>query len=381
MDGKGRWALLCVLVVVGCSLALLPIASTVGGVDAGQSEPALQEGADESAQLEDADEIHIDVLLHDNGSATFTVDYRYVIDEENTTTEEWDEIQSDVEENANAYAATEEERWNQTVADGANRTDRNMNISNVSVSTEHEAAPQELGHVTFTFEWSKFAHVELNRIEAGDAIYGFTIPDGTTLQFRWPDAYALNEEPDPTPDDSDDNSVYWNGEGTEFASEQPRIVLIENGTDDPNTTGDEPGTTDGDPNATGDEPSMPWLAVVVALLLLASVGAAGWWIRGQQVRTRDPASTPSPPVADGAAEPDGPDGPPPELLSNEERVLLLLEERGGRIKQQEVVSELDWTEAKTSQVVSGLREDDEIEVFRIGRENVLSLPTEDENPS
>ena len=65
---------------------------------------------------------------------------------------------------------------------------------------------------------------------------------------------------------------------------------------------------------------------------------------------------------------------PPELLSNEERVLQLLEQRGGRIKQQDVVSELDWTEAKTSQVVGDLREDDEIEVFRIGRENVLSLP-------
>jgi len=48
------------------------------------------------------------------------------------------------------------------------------------------------------------------------------------------------------------------------------------------------------------------------------------------------------------------------------------------VKQQEVVSELDWTEAKTSQVVGDLREDDEIDVFRIGRENVLALP-EDES--
>lgn len=52
-----------------------------------------------------------------------------------------------------------------------------------------------------------------------------------------------------------------------------------------------------------------------------------------------------------------------------------------RIKQQEVVAQLDWTEAKTSQVVSGLREDEDIEVFRIGRENVLSLPDDHQESS
>jgi hypothetical protein len=41
-----------------------------------------------------------------------------------------------------------------------------------------------------------------------------------------------------------------------------------------------------------------------------------------------------------------------------------------------VVQELDWTDAKTSQVVGNLREDGDVEVFRIGRENVLALPGE-----
>jgi len=67
---------------------------------------------------------------------------------------------------------------------------------------------------------------------------------------------------------------------------------------------------------------------------------------------------------------------PAELLSNEEQVLRLLEAEGGRMKQQQVVSSLEWTDAKTSQVVTSMREDDQIEVFRIGRENVLALPGE-----
>jgi hypothetical protein len=96
-------------------------------------------------------------------------------------------------------------------------------------------------------------------------------------------------------------------------------------------------------------------------------------------------------IADGAsseASVDGPsdgtiadgDGSPDELLSNEERVVRLLEEHGGRLKQQAVVAELDWTEAKTSQVVSDLRETGDVESFRLGRENVLSLPDAEEEP-
>jgi uncharacterized membrane protein len=69
--------------------------------------------------------------------------------------------------------------------------------------------------------------------------------------------------------------------------------------------------------------------------------------------------------------------PDPSLLSNEEQVMQLLEENGGRMKQQTIVEELDWTDAKTSKVVSGMREEGTIESFRIGRENVLTTPEDD----
>ncbi|MFC7045278.1 helix-turn-helix transcriptional regulator [Halobacteriaceae archaeon GCM10025711] len=49
------------------------------------------------------------------------------------------------------------------------------------------------------------------------------------------------------------------------------------------------------------------------------------------------------------------------------------------MKQQEIVEELDWSEAKTSQVVGTLRDDGEIEVFRLGRENVLRLPDDEDS--
>jgi len=83
----------------------------------------------------------------------------------------------------------------------------------------------------------------------------------------------------------------------------------------------------------------------------------------------------TPAQVDGAGASD--DTPPAELLSNEEQVLKLLRAEGGRVKQQALATELDWTAAKTSQVIGGLRDDGELETFRIGRENVVTLPDTD----
>ncbi|GGJ02660.1 hypothetical protein GCM10008995_10530 [Halobellus salinus] len=81
---------------------------------------------------------------------------------------------------------------------------------------------------------------------------------------------------------------------------------------------------------------------------------------------------------------DGSNDDPPwadELLSNREQVLALVEHGGGRMKQQEVAQTLDWTDAKTSQVVRKMREEGDLDAFRLGRENVLVLPDEEFRPS
>jgi hypothetical protein len=49
------------------------------------------------------------------------------------------------------------------------------------------------------------------------------------------------------------------------------------------------------------------------------------------------------------------------------------------MKQGQVAAELDWTAAKTSKVVTGLRDDGRLDGFRLGRENVLSLPEEEDD--
>ena len=56
----------------------------------------------------------------------------------------------------------------------------------------------------------------------------------------------------------------------------------------------------------------------------------------------------------------------------------LLRDRDGYMKQSEIAETLDWSPSKTSRTVSRLADEDRVEKLRIGRENVVSLPDEDE---
>jgi hypothetical protein len=67
-----------------------------------------------------------------------------------------------------------------------------------------------------------------------------------------------------------------------------------------------------------------------------------------------------------------------ELLSDEERVEHLLEQNGGRMKQASIVQETGWSDAKVSQLLSAMAEEDRINKLRLGRENLISLPDEDD---
>jgi len=84
-----------------------------------------------------------------------------------------------------------------------------------------------------------------------------------------------------------------------------------------------------------------------------------------------------PPAEPEPAEPE----PEPEedlsLLADDERVLRLLERNGGRMRQADIVSETNWSDAKVSQLLSSMADDDRITKLRIGRENLISLPDVD----
>jgi uncharacterized membrane protein len=78
----------------------------------------------------------------------------------------------------------------------------------------------------------------------------------------------------------------------------------------------------------------------------------------------------------GAAADADAEEPDLELLSDEERVEYLLEQNGGRMKQANIVKETGWSNAKVSQLLSSMEEEERIDKLRIGRENLISLPGE-----
>ncbi|MFB6108018.1 MAG: helix-turn-helix transcriptional regulator [Haloplanus sp.] len=147
---------------------------------------------------------------------------------------------------------------------------------------------------------------------------------------------------------------------------------------------------------------IPWLPVGGALLLgVVVVGVLAVYFRGRGgAPATGPASTDDGPDGRGGtvAGDDGDDGPPDEattesvpdegdageaggtdlsLLSDEERVERLLERNGGRMKQARIVDETGWSDAKVSQLLSSMADEERVEKLRLGRENLISLPDEE----
>ncbi|WP_229122796.1 helix-turn-helix transcriptional regulator [Halapricum desulfuricans] len=314
--------------------------------------PAHSElGSETFAQTDvDADRIVLALALQADGSATWEVSYRVELATENETAA-FEQLQSDIEANTSTYLSAFRDRMDRTAGTAENATGRSMAIENLTVETDTEQL-QGYGTVTYRFQWTNFAATDGDTIQAGDALAGFFLEEDSRLTVSWPDGYEADSV-SPEPDERRDQTVVWQGP-IEFGADGPQVVA-------------------------SPASSFPTLAVVVAAGLVIGIGIGAW-----KRRTRDKSGGDEQP-ASGAetdtepSEDTGPESEPEDaLLSNEERVLRLLDERGGRVKQQEVATEFDWTDAKTSQVVKTLREDDEIDVFRLGRENVLVDPDESE---
>ncbi|MFB6120164.1 MAG: helix-turn-helix transcriptional regulator [Halobacteriaceae archaeon] len=354
-------------VLVAASLAILVGAVPAGGAAAnaaGPDGPAAAGPPGLDQMNFEPSETLIHVHLRENGSARWTITYKLELVTENDTAA-FRELQDDIRTNTSSYVDEFAAGIDATVADASNATGREMTARNYSVSTSHDRI-QDLGYVTYEFTWAGFAAESRDRIVAGDALAGFFLESGTTLRFSWPAPYDLRSVQPPA--DESENSVSWSGAETTFGASGPRVVVTKGG---------------GGP---------PW--ALTAGIVLVGVGAAAGafvYLRRREAEAEDtpaetepatPGESETAPTAGGEAEAEAEaetetEEPPAELLSNEERVLRLLENRGGRVKQQEIVSEFDWTAAKTSQVVSEMHEAGQIEKFRLGRENVIKLPEED----
>lgn len=359
------------LVVVCCLVAGLLVGASTGVAGVAGDPFAQQEEID-------PDDVLITADVDAGGDAVWTIEYRVRL---STSDEEqaFEGFRTDLEANPEAYTDRFRGRMETTVGAAANTTGREMSVSNVSVTADRREIPQEYGVVTYRFRWGGFATVEDGRIAVGDAIDGMFLDEESSLILSWPDSHELDEA-SPAPAETRDGSVVWVGP-VDFAGGEPRVAAVPE-------------------SAVSSLPG--GLSILAAVGLLVVLGGAVAYVRRDRKSSEPmPTESFSPAAADSVddgstAEPVADDGSAAgaiasdarqdeaatdaeadaELLSNEEQVLRLLEREGGRMKQKRVAEELDWTAAKTSQVVTGLRDEGDLEGFRLGRENVLSLPDE-----
>ncbi len=385
---RARLVGVCCLLVVFVGLALGGLAGgsvaeetgteTLSTADSSERSPVTLSPAFLQTGEVDADRVVLRATVDDAGDAAWQIEYRIRLADDDDR-DGFDALADDIAANESAYTDEFADRLSATAETASEATGREMAIADVRIETETTQLPQEYGIVRYEFAWTGFGAVEGDSLLLGDALDRLFLDEDTRLVLAWPDGYALDSAT-PTPDSTGETSVEWNGP-TDFVAGEPRVVVAQVG--------------------------LPIATIALASgIVLLSLGAVFWlrrddpWLAGLLAKTpaeatdaadhADSADTSSAGAAAGTAgsveqsastEPDsGTAGSPvdDELLSNEERVLRLLEANGGRMKQQQVVSELGWTEARTSQVVSGLREEGALESFRLGRENVLRLPEDDE---
>jgi len=312
----------------------------------------------------DAERIVIEVNLQTDGSALWTVEHRVRLDDPNAT-EGFEDVQQQLERNRSELVDPFEQSVRAMATTAQERTGREMVIENVSVEATREQIPQEYGIVSFQFQWYGFAETGENLRTSGALSF---LDSSNVLLVTWPEETTVAEVT-PEPDERRDRSVVWKGP-IEFSQGEPSIVL-------------ESESESFGPNLAWNVQSNDRLIVLATGgLLFATVGfgIAGVVrrLRGSGSDEEDELESPdnSGTESESADESSTADEEksPEELLSNEERVLKLLDDRGGRVKQQAIVEAFDWSETKTSEVVGELREADEIDVYRLGRENVLTLP-------
>jgi len=340
-----------VVAAVGPAAGVGPAAAASDRAAAGGPDPGAVAGPQPDLQGVDADSVTLRVDLRADGDAAWTLTYRVELATDNETAA-FEALQDDVAADPDNYTTRIRDRFAATAATAANATGREMTVRNVSVETELQAVGGSYGIVRYRLEWTNFARVDGDRVVAGDAVAGLFLDGDTSLVVVPPEGYEVVDTT-PGPDERrDDGGVVWRGPQQFDAG--PEVVAAP------------PGPLSGvDPLAAG-----AGLAVVVVALL----AAGAYRFRGGGAPVPAAGEGGDGGAGDAAAE----EGPPEELLSNEERVLRLVERRGGRMKQKEVAEELDWTDAKTSQVVGDLRDEGELDGFRLGRENVLRLPGEEE---
>ena len=362
-------------------VAVLLLAGVVPAPAAGDDPQVRAVGGPDAARLDAPANTTIAITLYGNTSARVTVRATYLL--------ESDEERAAFADYAAAYRAGETNDGPRadpfvTAAErAAAATGRQMRVENV---TRAGGVDGTTGSVAVSFRWTNFltpvANDTLRLDEAlrlgGNATWLGSLTADQTLVLRTPPGYSIVDSEGPS-FDIQNNAVRF--EGPREFTERLSITYRQTGPVTPARPGQE----------------VPWGILGGGAVVLALAAAAAYVRRGRGGGAATDAEPEAGSGGDaGAAEADDAatseaaapepesedesddDGVDPELLSDSERVERLLERNDGRMKQAAIVDETGWSDAKVSQLLSSMADEGRVEKLRLGRENLISLPDDEE---
>jgi uncharacterized membrane protein len=282
----------------------------------------------------------------------------------------------------------------------ANRNvDRSMSIEGVERDVEVYEDPSEydvatedavaVGELRLTFTWTAFLEEDGESLVLGDALttpgnqtWLRSLEASQTLEVTTPEGYTVTGTPSSAVTQLSDGDVIIEGPQT-FEEGEPVVIVY-------------------GPAGAG----APWTMLMAAIVLAAALvaGSVVGYRRinaggdgpgesavngGEDVASGNGAGPGG--VGDAApgqggdavvgasdGEDDGDEEEDLSLLSDEERVERLLEANGGRMRQADIVAETGWSDAKVSQLLSAMADEGRVEKLRLGRENLISLPDDED---
>lgn len=324
------------------------------------------------------------IAVHENGSATWELSVRTRLDTEQRV-QEYKEFQTQFRDDRDARIEEFGDRMSGVVENAAATTGREMTTTEFDARTSIQEFPRRWGVVTYSFRWDGFAQRDDGDVLVGDVFAGgFYLDTDDALIFEPPAGYE-HTAVEPSPEEVDGDELVWRGR-EDFADRTPSVRLT------PTDDGTTPQGTSSD--GLGDAGVIVFVGVVfvAALVLLyrqrGSVRAV--LERFERAQAEDSPSSPD----EGQTADSPPDTSPGSEASatgelsasvaattipvtDEDRVRTLLADNDRRLKQSAIAAQLEWSDSKTSRVLSSMADEGTVEKLRIGRENVIDLADRD----
>ena len=298
------------------------------------------------------------IFLQSDRSADWQITLQYEL-ETDTEQEAFDDIAAEFE-TGTGEVGPDITLYENIAALSAEHTDREMRIEDVERTSSRQGT---VGTLELSFTWTEFLAEDGDRLVFQDALqtpdndsWLTSLTEGQTLRVHTPRGYSITSANVAF----SDNTVEVEGPYTFDSEDQVRITLEE--------------------SAFG---TASWQFLGAALVIAAGIVSGALLLRRKETTATEPSPTPNGGVETAASssssqpavtEEDPLDDEDLSLLSDDERVERLLERNGGRMRQAKIVSETGWSDAKVSQLLSAMADDEQIKKLRIGRENLISLP-------